>query len=256
MDKISFSDKYPILSSITVAFLFLLVIFIGGAASAITGVSSKATLFIAFSAAALILAVFTNKKNNWNYYGFNPISKMEQKNKRLFIPLFIIALLPLIVGFSADLKLGDIIYIIVFMAIVAFAEETMFRGVILRILQKKSNMHAILGSCLLFSIPHLMNTLNGKDLVQTIIQIMFAFVIGLISAMLVIKTDNIIPLIVYHFLNNTVSSITRSIANASFELYLTAAIFLIGVIYMVYLYGLIKHNNSKANKDDSSHVNL
>jgi membrane protease YdiL (CAAX protease family) len=256
MDKISLSDKHPIVSSIIATSLFLLVIFIGGAISAITGVSSKATLFIAFSIVAIILAIYANKKNYWHCYGFNSINKMDDKNKRLFIPLFIIALLPLIVGFSDNLKLEDILYIIGFMALVAFAEETMFRGVILRTLQKKSNMHAIWGSCLLFSIPHIINTLNGKDLFQTIIQILFAFVIGLISAMLIIKTNNIIPLIIYHFINNIVSSVTSSNVDTSFALYLTSTIFVIGLIYMIYLHQLIKHNSSKAEKDVLSHINI
>jgi len=250
MGKISFSDKHPIMSSIIATVLFLLVIAIGGAISGITGVSSKLTLFISFSIVTIILVIFIIKKKNWHYYGFNSIKKMDDKNKRLYIPLFIIALLPLVVGFSADLKLGDIIYIIIFMAIVAFAEETMFRGVILRTLQKKSNIHAIWGSCLLFSIPHIMNTLSGKDLIQTIIQTLFAFVIGLILAMLLIKTNNIIPLITYHFLNNTVSSVTSSNVDKAFELYFTMTIFVIGIIYMIYLYKLIKHDSSKVEKDD------
>lgn len=256
MNKISFFDKHPIMSSIIATFLFLLVITVGGVISGITGISSKITLIIAFSILATILTIFANKTNNWNYYGFNSVKKMDNKTKRLFIPLFIIAILPLIVGFSVDLKLEDIIYIIVFMAIVSFVEETMFRGVILRILQKKSNMHAIWGSCLLFSIPHMLNTLNGKDSVEAIVQTLFAFIVGLILAMLMIKTNNIVPLIIYHFINNTVSSVTRSDVNESVELYFTLILFAIGVIYAIYLYRLIKNDSSKAEKDASSHINI
>jgi uncharacterized protein len=204
----------------------------------------------------LILIIFISQNNSWYYYGFNSINKIENKSKKLFIPLFIMALLPLIVGFSADLKTEDIIFILGYMVIVAFVEETMFRGVILKILQKKSDMHAIWGSCLLFSIPHLMNTLNGKDLVQTIIQILFAFVIGLILAMLIIKTNNIILLIAYHFINNTVSSLTNSNVSKAFSQYFTLTIFIIGFVYMIYLYHLIRSSSSKAEKEDPSYINI
>lgn len=93
------------------------------------------------------------------------------------------------------------------MAIVAFTEEIMFRGVVFRLLQRKSNLTAVLGSCLLFSVPHMLNLLNGKDLIQTITQVIFALLIGLISAILIVKTQNILPLIMFHFINNTVNSI-------------------------------------------------
>lgn len=77
----------------------------------------------------------------------------------------------------------------------------------------------------------------------------------MISAMLIFKTGNIIPLIVYHFTNNTVSSITSSDVNSSFELALTLGIFLIGVVYMIYLYLLIKENGVKAEKEGAGLTN-
>ena len=248
MSKISFFDKYPIMSSVLATFLFLLVISVGGIVSGVTEISSDTTLIIAFSILAVILFTYINKMNRWSYYGFGSINKMDNATKRLFIPLFIFAFLPLIVGFSADLKLPEIIYIIVFMAIVSFAEETMFRGVILRLLQKKSNMHAIWGSSLLFSIPHILNTLNGKGSVEAIVQTLFAFFIGLVLAMLMIKTNNIFPLITYHFINNTVSSVTRSDVNPSFELYFTLIIFALSIVYAMYLFSLIKRDSRGSEK--------
>lgn len=255
MNKISFFDKHPVRSSIIATLLFLLVITVGGIISGITGVSSKISLFIAFSILAMILIVYVSKMDRWNYYGFKSMVQMDHKTKLLFIPLFTFALLPLIVGFSADLKLVDIIYIILFMAIVSFVEETMFRGVILRMLQKKSNMHAIWGSCLLFSIPHILNTLNGKGSFEAIIQTLFAFFIGLILAMLMIKTNNIVPLIIYHFINNTVSSVTRSDVNASFELYFTLVIFALSIVYAIYLHQLIKRDSRSSENEVFSQIN-
>ncbi|WP_422484602.1 CPBP family intramembrane glutamic endopeptidase [Gudongella sp. DL1XJH-153] len=256
MNKVSFIDKHPVISSIVATFLFLLVITFGGIISGITEIRSEITLIIAFAILAVILIAFISKMNKWNYYGFNSMNKMDNTTKLLFIPLFIFAFLPLVVGFSADLKLLEIIYIIVFMAIVSFVEETMFRGVILRLLQKKSNMYAIWGSSLLFSIPHLLNTLNGKGSVEAIVQTLFAFFIGLILAMLMIKTNNIFPLIIYHFTNNTVSSVTRSDVNQSFELYFTLIIFALSIVYAIYLYNLIKRDSRSSEKEAFSQINF
>jgi len=248
MDKFSLSDRHPVFKSFLVTILFLLVISIGGAISSITGVDSKITLFIAYCIVAVILVMLINGKKCWNYYGFRVKNAKDMRSIYIYIPLFFIALLPLIVGFSTDLKLEDIIYIISFMALVAFVEEIIFRGIILKLLQKKSNLFAILGSSLLFSIPHILNALNGKEMGQTILQILFALVIGIILAMLIVKTGNIIPLIIYHFLNNTISSVISSDIDSSFSLYLNLGIFVIGLIYMIYLYFLIIPRNSKLEK--------
>jgi len=47
--------------------------------------------------------------------------------------------------------------------------------------------------------------LNGKGSVEAIVQTLFAFFIGLILAMLMIKTNNIFPLISYHFINENLA---------------------------------------------------
>ena len=256
MNQIRFSDKHPITSSVIATFLFLFVITVSSVISGVTGISSKITLFIAFSVLALFLVLFTSMTKNWKRYGFNSVGKMDKASRSLFIPLFVIALLPLVVGFSNDLKAQDIIYIILFMAIVAFAEETMFRGVVFRTLQKKNNVYAIWGSCLLFSIPHLLNALNGINSVDAIVQTLYALVIGLILAMLMIQTNNIVLLIIFHFTNNTVSSITRSDVSASFELYFTSFILVIGVVYAIYLYRTLRKNDLKSEDISSNLIDI
>jgi hypothetical protein len=235
-----------VIKSIIVTFLFLLVISIGGAISSIAGINSKITLLIAYLILFVILVIWINRKKYWDYYGFSTGKIKDKRNIYIYIPLFLIALLSLIVGFSTDLKIGDIIYILFFMALVAFVEETIFRGIILKLLQKKSNLFAILGSSLLFSIPHILNALNGKEISQTILQISFALVIGIILAILIIKTNSIITVIIYHFINNTITSVTSSNVDASMSLYLNLAVFLIALIYMIYLYSLIIPKNSRS----------
>lgn len=236
MQKISFSEKPPIITSLLVTLLFMVVISIGGAIASIGNIDSKITLLIAYILVASFLVFLIQRKKYWSCLGFSQSGRRGWRSYLLYIPLFVIAILPIVVGFSADLLWTDILYIIVFMAIVAFVEETIFRGIIVQLLRKKSILLAILGSSFLFSIPHILNALNGKDLGQTILQIVFAFVIGIILAMLILKTGNIIPLIAYHFVNNTITSISNSNVDETVTLDLTLAITLIGVLYMVWLY--------------------
>lgn len=232
----SYCIKKPIMSSIIATICFLFVIVIAGAISVIIGLNSKITLFVAFSILGITFVVYTSKMKYWQYYGFKSLKYLNTKNKILFVPLFSMALFPLIVGLSNDIRIYDYIYIVLFMAIVAFTEEIMFRGVVFRLLQSKSNLTAVLGSSLLFSVPHILNVLNGKDLILTINQIIFALLIGLISAMLILKTHNILPLIMYHFMNNTVNSIISTNVDSRFSISLNFIIFGFGFMYLIYIY--------------------
>lgn len=108
----SYCIKKPIMSSIIAVIFFLFVIIISGAVSSITGLSSKITLFMAFSILGMLLAVYLNKIKYWQYYGFRSLKYLNTKNKLLFVPLFIIALLPLTVGLSNDLRISDYFYIV------------------------------------------------------------------------------------------------------------------------------------------------
>ncbi len=237
----SFNNSHPILKSFIITLLFLLIISIGGAVSSIAGISSNITLFIAYLFLSFILAIMINRKRSWKYYGFDFTSR-KLTDYVIYIPLFIMALAPLVVGFSSTLTLTDVIYLILFMAMVAFVEETIFRGIILKLLQKKSHWFAILGSSLLFALPHILNALNGKEISQTLFQISFALLLGIILAMLIVKTNRILLLIIYHFINNTVSSMTRTNVDASTSLILNIVVLSIGLLYAVYLYSSIsKH---------------
>jgi uncharacterized protein len=66
-------------------------------------------------------------------------------------------------------------------------------------------------------------------------QMTFALVMGMILATLMIQSNNILPLIMYHFLNNTISSITNSDIDPTVSLYVSVAVFAIGVTYLIVL---------------------
>lgn len=242
LQKDSFSRRHPYISSIWVTFSVLIVLFIAGMVSVVAEVDSKITFFAGFSILSLTLIVFITKKKSWSYYGFNHLTKLKEENIFIFIPLLILALLPLFSGINGVIGLKEIIYLILYMFLVAFVEETIFRGIVVRNLLHKGINQAILGSCILFSLPHIMNTLNGASLESTIIQILYALIIGLILAILVIKTNNIVLPICYHYINNVLVSITNSNDENSISL-ISGAMFIIAVIYLVYLVYLLKHKS-------------
>jgi len=223
-------------------------LFLAGMISVVGKIDSKYTFFIAFFIISIILIIFLAKNKKWEYYEFNSLSKsnMNMKNIYIFIPLYVLAIMPLGTGITPNLGIKDIIYIITYMILVAFVEETIFRGLILKILSKKGILPAIFGSSILFSIAHLMNTLRGTNLNSTIIQILYALIIGIILAMLVIKTKNIFLPISYHYINNVISSFNIS-TKMNLSLIINYSMFFIASIYAIYLYYFIIKNIEKNN---------
>lgn len=240
---IFYIKRHPYIGSIIITLSVLIVLFIAGMVSVVAKIDSKLTFFIAFFLISLILIILITKNNKWSYYGFESFSKSNigAEKAHLFIPLFVLAIIPLGTGINPNLDIQNILYIFTYMVFVAFVEETIFRGIILKLLSKKGLIIAILGSSILFSIAHLMNTLQGNNLKSTIIQTFFALVIGFILAILVIKTNNIFLPISYHYINNVVSSLNIN-NETRLSLILNYSMFVIAIIYATYLYNLIKND--------------
>lgn len=230
-------EKRPFISSLLITIFLLFILFLAGMVSVVGNIDSKLTFFIGFLVLSLTLIIFVSKNDKWVYYGFSSFKKINMDNNYIFIPLLILALMPLLAGISPDLTLRKIIYLMSYMALVAFVEEIIFRGIILKILLKKGLMKAIFGSSILFSLSHLLNSLQGNNLFSIMSQTIYALIIGIILAMIVIKTNNIIIAIIFHYLNNIMTSLNpgvESLLSSS----ISAIMFIIAIIYVIYLYSL------------------
>lgn len=86
---------------------------------------------------------------------------------------------------------GNILYIISTAVVPALAEEFAFRGIVMGSLRKYGDVFAIIVSSVMFGAMH-----------GNIVQIPFAFVLGLIFAYVDCKTNSIVPSIIIHFINN------------------------------------------------------
>ncbi|TFG06559.1 MAG: CPBP family intramembrane metalloprotease [Promethearchaeota archaeon] len=80
-------------------------------------------------------------------------------------------------------------------------EEIAFRGIILTMLLKKySKRTAIIIDGILFGFTHLFNFLFGADLIATLIQVVYATILGFFLAFMYIKTESIVSCILTHYL--------------------------------------------------------
>lgn len=92
---------------------------------------------------------------------------------------------------SSSSLFTNILYVISTAIVPAFAEEFAFRGILMGTLRKYGDAFAIITSSVMFGAMH-----------GNIVQIPFAFVLGLIFAYVDCKTNSIIPSVIIHFLNN------------------------------------------------------
>ncbi len=113
-------------------------------------------------------------------------------------------------------------------------EEAVFRGIVLTVfLGKYSERKAIIFSSLGFGLMHLLNLINGSELVWVVGQIVWAFILGLFYGYVFVKTRSLLPPMIVHYLGNVfISSLTGYMqSRASIEMQaLYGIIFSLGIV--------------------------
>ncbi len=137
------------------------------------------------------------------FYG---ITKPNNVKKFLyFIPLFIISLFNLRRGIHINNKTIEIIFHILTMINIGFLEEIIFRGFLFKMMEKDNLKSAIIVSSITFGIGHIVNILNGADLIPTLLQVCYAIAIGYMLVMIFYKSNSIIPCIIFHGIFNSLT---------------------------------------------------
>jgi membrane protease YdiL (CAAX protease family) len=138
-----------------------------------------------------------------SYYG---LTKVKDSKKYLyFIPLVIIATVNLWNGINITNSKEEIIFHILTMINIGFTEEIIFRGFLFKMMEKQSVKIAIHVSAITFGIGHIINLLNGADLIPTVMQICYAISIGYLFVIIFYKSKSLIPCIITHCVINSLS---------------------------------------------------
>ena len=137
------------------------------------------------------------------YYG---LTKAKNPKKFLyFIPLMIISLFNLRNGIHINNTTSEIIYHILTMINIGFLEEIILRGFLFKMMEKDNLKRAIIVSSVTFGLGHIVNLLNGADLVPTLLQICYAIAVGYMLVMVFYKSKSLIPCIIFHGVFNSLS---------------------------------------------------
>ena len=153
-----------------------------------------------FSIALFIIMIILKRTS---YYGLTKVKKL--KEYLYFIPLVLIASVNLWNGVNINNSASEIIFHILTMINVGFIEEIIFRGFLFKMMEKENEKRAIIVSAITFGIGHIVNLLNGADLIPTLMQICYAMSIGYLFVIIFYKSKSLIPCIITHCLVNSFS---------------------------------------------------
>lgn len=170
------------------------------------------------------------------YYGLTKVK--EPKKYLYFIPLVIISTVNIWNGFNINNSVKEIIFNIITMINVGFIEEIIFRGFLFKMMEKENNKKAIIVSAITFDIGHIVNLLNGSDIIPTIIQICYAISLGYLFVIIFYKSKSLVPCIITHAVINS-SAIFN--VESTISLYISSLILIIiSLSYATYINKIIK----------------
>lgn len=227
-----------VLKTIVAMVVLLLFFFSQGAIVVITGIEGIQSAVIRgaviWSLVVITLVFYLIRYKNFAKLRFNKMESGVQKRLLYFMPLLLIAFLP----FAAGLDLGEggaSIFANLFLTLgIGMAEEIFFRGIICNMWISHGVLKAMLISAILFGLCHFLNIAGGAELGATVLQICFAFVYGMVFALIFIVGNSLIPCVLLHALHDFCAFIS---AEGSLELniFLGLVQFAVLTAYFIYL---------------------
>jgi len=192
-------------------------------------ISYKTTIINLILTISIIVFIIKNKL--LSYYRLT--SFPNPKKFLYFIPLLLLISVNLFNGFNINNTVSEIIFYMLSMILVGFLEEIIFRGFLFKMMEKDNLKLAIIVTSITFGVGHIINLLNGANLIPTLIQICYAISTGYLFAIIIVKGNSLWPCIITHSLVNALSIF--NIEN-NISIYISPVILtIIPMLYAAYL---------------------
>ncbi|QOS82211.1 CPBP family intramembrane metalloprotease [Paenibacillus sp. JNUCC31] len=240
----SFSSGRPVLAVVIIELLLLLAVFAAGAVATVKQLDYTSPVLMSFTPIALVLIIYLTMRRKWGDTGFRSLRAISASHAKYYIPLLLVLGTLVLKGFT-ELTPSKVTFFICFTLLVAFVEETIYRGLIFKILLRKSAVAAVVTSSVLFSITHIMNALSGQSMADTMLQLIYALLLGAALALLMLKNGNIVPLILFHFIHNLIQFLGNDRQDAGtlpYDLFILAVL----VVHCVWLTFSVRTKSSSS----------
>jgi len=164
------------------------------------------------------------------------LTKPTEKSSTMlfYLPLLVLPFLSLIYGFNTSLSPLNIVLTLCMFIGVGFMEEIVFRGLMLRALEKKWNRYAVVAFIsFTFAIGHIVSMVavqqSGMD---TVLQIINAFIVGFMFMQVFLASKNLTVCVITHILYNFIAHISMVNSTHTIIIVINA---IITVLYLIYL---------------------
>lgn len=194
-------------------------------------------------AMTVVLYIWLSKNNLAKEYGL--VCATDKKSSMLYyIPLIILITVNLWNGVTLNMPIIDTILYIVSMIFLGFVEEIIFRGFLFKSICESGVKKAFLISSITFGIGHIVNLLNGAELLPTILQIISAVAIGFLFTLIFYKTKSLWACIITHSIFNSLSAFAVEPSNIG-RIISCILICVVSVLYSIYLIRFTEGENQK-----------
>lgn len=183
-------------------------------------------------------------------FGYRKIFHFKRVGQALLImlPAFLISInnFPIIAFVDGRAELIDPFYRVILFLIeclsVGFFEEIIFRGILLmlfieRFSSKKNGVWiAVISSSILFGLVHLINLFNGAALGDTLLQVSYSMLMGMLWAVMFLRTQNLWLTMVLHATYNFFGQVMFYLGtvNHRFDTYTIGITIILGCLTAVY----------------------
>ena len=199
----------------------------------------RSTIINTIFSLGLIVLMIALKRTT--YYGLTKVT--DAKKYLYFIPLVLIISVNVWNGININNTYSEIVFHILTMFNIGFIEEIIFRGFLFKMMAKDNVKFAIAVSSITFGVGHIVNLLNGADLVPTLMQIGYATAIGYLFVVIFYKSKSLIPCIIAHSLNNALSIFN---VENKVSLYIAPVFLMVmPIIYAIYIKKTVKREIKK-----------
>ncbi len=157
---------------------------------------------------AVMTAVLYFWMRNQNLKGEFGLCKFQGKlsDYLWFAPLILLLTVNLWHGVRMNYSPLETALYIASMLLVGFLEEVIFRGLLFKAMYPDGIKSAFIVSSLTFGIGHIVNLLNGAELLPTLLQVCYAVAIGFLFTLIFYKGKSLWPCILTHSIFNSLSA--------------------------------------------------
>ncbi len=187
---------------------------------------------------SLLLIVFIKRNGLSEHYGLCSF-KGSMKAFLFFIPLVVLMSANLWNGVQIRMSVLETVLSVISMLCVGLIEEVIFRGFLFKAMCKDNIRAAIIVSGITFGFGHIINLLNGAELVSTLLQLCYASTIGILFAVIFYKGKSIVPCIIAHGVFNALSIFAVEGSELR-SMIMSAVVCVLSVGYAIWIW-----NNSK-----------